>query len=75
MGALTGIFLLLFLLAVKLFWPEGIEAMRNLILPSDDFLAVSAVEDITSELKQGGSVLEAITELLHSILRIFDGRN
>ena len=65
--ALTGLFLL-FLLMVNLFWSEGVQVIRESLLPKEHSVTVSAMEDMSDALVQGESAYEAVRTFLKSIL-------
>lgn len=66
--ALTGLFFLLFLLMVNLFWSEGVQVIRESLLSKDHSMTVSAMEDMSDALVQGESAYEAVRTFLKSIL-------
>lgn len=58
--ALTGLFFLLFLLAVNLLWPEGQRILRGLLFSGDYAVTAAAMEDFSQNLETGFSLNEAL---------------
>lgn len=68
-GLMTAVFLLTFLLGTHIFWPEGAQALRHLLLPVSD-QTVNAFHTMVSEVSDGVYVPEAVAafcrEVIHS---------
>lgn len=54
-GALAG-----FLLFTYLFWPEGQAKLQSFLIPGDDVLTVQAFHNMTSDLRSGADLSEAV---------------
>lgn len=67
-GALVGIFFLLFLLMVNLFWAEGKDVLRDLVMPGDAAVTTAALNQLSVNLKQGLPVQESVEEFCRAIL-------
>ena len=52
-AALTGMLLLLFVITVCAFWPEGAAVLRDWILPGDPAVTAAAMEELTDSLRTG----------------------
>lgn len=66
-GALVGIFFLLFLLMVNLFWAEGAAVLRELVMPGDAAVTALALEEMSENLKEGIPLQEAVEGFCRSI--------
>lgn len=66
--ALTGLFLVLFLIFTHVFWQEGRQFLQSLLIPGDAAVTVSAMEDFTHALSSGIPFSEAFAAFCHSIL-------
>lgn len=66
--ALAGILFLIFLLMVNLFWAEGAEAIRELLLPGKEVAAVAALEEMSENFRQGTSFSDAVKKFSEAIL-------
>lgn len=65
---LTGICFLIFLLAVCLYWPEGREYLKAVLIPGDAAVTVAAMEDFSQSLKSGTSLQEGLIVFCVTIL-------
>lgn len=68
-GVLTVISFGLFLLLSSWFWPEGIEFIRDLMIPGDDAVTIQAFQNLTQELRGGTDVRDAVTAFCHEVIR------
>ena len=62
------LFLLLFMLAVKKYWPEGQSKLAELLLPGNPGVTQLALEDMVSDLGSGVPISDAFTAFCHQIL-------
>ena len=67
-AALAGIFFLLFVRLVNLFWPRGAAALRELALPGDGAVTAAALEDFAEDLGSGLPISEAAEDFCRRIL-------
>lgn len=67
-AAFTGMFLLSFLILVKVCWPQGSGLLQEILLPGDGAVTAAALDVFTEELRAGGSFLEAFTVFCRQIL-------
>ena len=67
-GALVGIFFLLFLLMVNLFWTEGKDVLRELVMPGDAAVTTAALNQLSVNLKQGLPVQVSVEDFCRAIL-------
>lgn len=58
--ALTGIFFLVFLIIVNLFWPQGIDVIRESLLSEESSLTVVAMEEISDIFARGDSIFDTV---------------
>lgn len=58
-----------FLLLTSLLWPEGIEAMKELLIPGDNTVTLRALEEMAEDLKAGASISDAVTVFCKEILQ------
>ena len=65
---MSGMFFLLFLIAVELFWPEGRNVIRGLLFSGDAEVAAEAMEELTVQLKLGMPVKDALVVFGRQIL-------
>lgn len=64
---MTLLFFLLFILAVSLFWPEGREVLRLMVIPGAMEETQEAVETFVSELDCGFHFTSAAADFLKSL--------
>ncbi len=57
--ALTVLFLMVFLLLVQLFWPQGAELLQHIFIPGDPKVTVAALETFAQELQQRTPLMDA----------------
>jgi len=55
-------------LGMMLFWPEGTETLRDLLIPGDNALTVQALREMTDILRGGGSLWDAVYAFCHCVL-------
>ncbi len=60
--AMTGGFFCLFLLICHLYWPEGLSAVRELLLPEGN-----AVSTLVSDLQNGSGFAEAVESFCQQV--------
>lgn len=65
--AMTAAFLLLFILCVRQYWPEGIAKLRETLLPGQG-AGQAAFQEFVSELRDGEPVYDALTAFCRQIL-------
>lgn len=63
-SALTGVWLLFFILLVNGFWPRGAMVMRDLLMPVD----TAALETLASDLRAGAQLDEAVEGFCREII-------
>lgn len=68
LAALTGLFLLLFVVSVCCFWPEGTAVLRDWLFPGDPAVAAAAMEELTDSLQTGGKIEESLRTFCGRIL-------
>lgn len=64
--SLTGavaVWLAVFLLLVGLFWPEGTQTLRELLIPGDPYVTTAALEQFAGEIHAGANWREALSRL------------
>ena len=66
--ALTGLFLLLFLLLVNSTWPRGAEVLQGLIFPGDASVTAAALEELTVELRAGEELASAFETFCRTVI-------
>lgn len=66
-GVTAGAFCL-FLLLTLLFWPKGRTALRDIVLPGDPEVTAEALRDLTSDLREGEGLSDAVTAFCHQII-------
>ncbi len=59
---LTGLCLAAFLLLVNLFWPQGAQTLRSLLLPEKAAVTAAALEELAQELQAGQSSSGALED-------------
>lgn len=65
--------LLLFSLLTNLYWPEGREALRNLLIPGDPDVTTEAFAVMIEEVRTGEDFGDAVTSFCREILN--DGKD
>ncbi len=65
---LTVCFFLLFLVLVRVFWPEGGEALSRLLLPGDPDVTREAVLAMAAQWKNGADLRDAFTAFCQVVL-------
>lgn len=58
-----------FLLLTCLLWPEGMEALRELVIPGDNAVTLRALEGMAEDLKAGASVSDAVAAFCKEIIQ------
>ncbi len=66
--ALTGMFFLVFVVMVCCFWPEGKQALQQLVFPGDGAVTAAAWENFTVSLKAGEGIGESLQTFCMRIL-------
>lgn len=69
-ASLTGLFLLLFMITVCAFWPEGTAVLRDWILPGDPAVTAAAMEELTDSLRTGEELSDSLRTFC---IRILEG--
>jgi len=59
----TAVWLVVFFLLVGLFWPEGTQALRDILIPGDPSVTTAALEQFAGELRSGSAWREALEAL------------
>ncbi len=67
-AALTGLFFFVFLLMTAFLWPEGVQVLRDLVVPGDPAVTAAAVEALTDDLRSGAPAMETIYQFLQRML-------
>lgn len=62
------VFLMIFFLGVQLFWDEGAQTIRQLLLPMDSN-TVSAFETLTQQVIDGVPIGEAVTFFCREVIQ------
>ena len=65
---LTAVFLLLFILAVKLLWPDGTAVLCNVLLPGEASATQTALSSLVDNLRSGEGVSEALSAFCKEII-------
>lgn len=65
---LTAVFLLLFVLGVRMVWPDGRELLRNLLLPGEPGVTEVALVDLVEDLRSGTAVGESFTAFCQQVI-------
>lgn len=60
--------LLAFVLLTRLFWPEGTEALRELLIPGDADITTAAFSALVEDVRQGEALPEALRVFCREIL-------
>ena len=68
LAALTGVFLLLFVITVCCAWPEGTAVLRDWLLPGDPVVTAAAMEELSDSLRTGESVFHALSDFCNRVL-------
>lgn len=63
----------LFVLLTGTFWPEGREALRDLLIPGDPEITAEAFSTLVTEVREGEDLSEAVAAFCREI--IFDGED
>ena len=66
--AMTAVCLLLFLLLVSGFWPQGSETLREILIPGDPVVTVAALEELAVELGAGEELDSALESFCRKIV-------
>lgn len=54
--------------AVEIFWPEGVEAFRSLLIPGQDAVTMGAFLDLVSGLQEGEGFSECMTAFCREVI-------
>lgn len=65
---LTAVFLLLFALAVKLYWPAGADVLRSVFLPGDPSATQEAFAALVEDLRAGQTFSDAAAAFCREII-------
>lgn len=65
---LTAAFFLLFVLAVKLYWPEGAAVLSSIFLPGEPTEAQAAFAVLVEDLREGQPFSDAVTTFCREII-------
>ena len=65
--ALTALCLLLFIILVNLFWPEGSTYIRQLFIPGDASVTVAAMESLAENLEMGEGIWSAMEKFIREV--------
>lgn len=68
----TAFFFLLFLLLTSLFWQQGAQTLREILLPGDAAVTAAALQELTFALKTGESFSGAFSDFC---LQVMQGAN
>ena len=68
LSLLSVLFLLLFALAVRFFWPEGSQSARALLFPGDWHETEAALEAFAQQLTEGRSLADCAKSFCREIL-------
>lgn len=68
LAALTGVFLLLFVITICCFWPEGTAALRRMLLPGDPVVTAAAMEELADSLRTGEELYDSLRAFCVRIL-------
>ena len=68
-GGKAGMFFLLFLLLVRLYWPAGTSVLRQLLLPGASETAFSSLKLLTQELWEGVPVPDAVEAYCRTVFQ------
>lgn len=60
---------LLFLIFVQLFWPEGQQALRAMILPGASENVWSAADDMVRQIREGEPVADTVDAFCRGVLQ------
>lgn len=64
---LSVVCFMIFLLIVGGFWPRGVQALREMLLPGDSAVTAAAWEELTQELHAGAPVDSAVENFCREI--------
>lgn len=67
-AAFTGMFLLLFLVLVKICWPQGSAILQEFFLPGNGAVTAAALDTFAEELRSGESLVQAFTAFCRQVL-------
>lgn len=65
---LTTVFLLLFTLAVRQFWPEGTRMLREFLIPGEPTVTQAAFSEMVTEIQAGEPLGDAVTAFCRQIV-------
>lgn len=66
--ALIALFFLVFCLLVNFLWAEGTEVLRRLVFPGDSVVTMAALEEFTTELRNGADISDSLKQFCIHIL-------
>ena len=67
-GLLTAAFFVMFILSVKLFWEEGTDMLWDILLPGNEDITRSAMDQMVAQLRSGVGLKEAVTAFCREII-------
>ena len=67
--ALTIVCFGIFLLLSSWFWPEGIDFIRDLVIPGEDAVTIQAFQNMTQQLHNGISFRDALSAFCLEVMR------
>ena len=65
---MAGMWFLIFLLLVTLFWPAGADVLRECLIPGDAAVTAAALEDLARDVRGGTGLGEALKTFCQAIL-------
>lgn len=65
---LTAVFLFLFVVTVRICWPQGTEMLRSWLLPGQPGVTEAALFDMMEGLRDGATTGEALTDFCWQII-------
>lgn len=65
---LTAVFLMLFALVVKCFWPQGMAVLQSVLIPGEVGATEVAFFEMLTNLKNGDAMAEAVTAFCRQVI-------
>ena len=69
---LTAVFLLILILGARLFWPEGTELLRQVLLPEEAGVTQTAFSQMVTQLQQGEPFGQAVAGFCQYVVEYGD---
>ena len=66
---LTALFMLVFILSVKIWWNEGAEQLRSILIPGELSATEAAFSGLVSDLREGEGIRESVTAFCQMIIQ------